>query len=198
MAGDRSYSAAVVARAPAAGLWISISALASAIGGLIVPAPSLSCFLTAALVGLAQGWMLRPLIGTWWTWFITTAITGGAGMALFRAQASLPEPGMVQFGMPVGADLLHNFAAGAIIGACQAFLLAARSGGTSLWILACAASASLFWTITLFLPASAHGAGHAFAALDPDRISSAAIHVIAWGGLALVTAFVFPRLEERK
>ena len=65
--------------------WVLASACAGALGGFVLPAPPGACFLSAGLVGLAQGLLLRRGLD-WWSWALTTLIIGG-GRACVGAHA---------------------------------------------------------------------------------------------------------------
>jgi hypothetical protein len=187
MAGDR----------PQAWAWITASAFAGALGGLAFPEPPGACFVSAALVGLAQGALLRRWIA-WWSWALTTMIAGGAAFALARAFAGL-DAAEIQSGDVVGLVRIGALSAagGALIGACQSFLLGSRYRRAAAWLPASAISAAVFWTAAaLFITAAESGEPQS-PILD-GALPIAAAMAISWGGLASGTAVAMRQLRVQK
>lgn len=189
------------------------AALVAALAGYAVAVWPWDSFLSAALVGLSQGWLLRRMLGGWWSWTMTTAIAGGAALAIVRLFANL---GSVDAGAIASLDILtftvlRSFCAGAVIGACQAFLLAGRYRGVLWWVAASAVGAALFWTSAFLasdalaktLNAVAAGAtftpiaGVSIGRLTAAMLVNALTLALSWGGVAVVVSRVLPRLHER-
>jgi hypothetical protein len=179
---------------PRAAAWIAVSAIAGALGGWAFPEPPSSSFLSAALVGLAQGLLLRRWLD-WWSWALATMIAGGAALALARAFAGL-DADEIQAGDVAGLARIAALSGmgGALIGASQLFLLSSRYRRAAAWLPASAIAAALFWTASAMMlvalqqnasPAPMLGAG----------MTIAAVMAVSWGGLAAGTSIAMRQLK---
>lgn len=171
---------------PRAADWVCASALAGALGAYAIPSSPGSCFLSAGLVGLTQGLLFRHWLA-WWSWALVTLIVGGAAMAMAWVLADLEVEGTGPVALSAWTQaVLLNAAAGALIGACQAFLLSNGYRGAAVWPAASAMGAALFWTgpTLIALPLQDDWVGG-----EPwrARVIAAASMGLSWGGLAALT-----------
>ncbi len=181
---------------PRPDLWVVASAAAGAIGGFAVAPVPFAGFVSAGLVGLVQGLLFRRWLA-WWSWAVTTAIAGGAALALTLVVTVLKtaDSGSAE-SIPLFATALLNGAAGTLIGGCHALLLANRYRGTVGWVLASGAGTALFWTAAMMGMATLKES-ESLGPFLADRIPSAALAGLSWGGLAAATAVPLQRLKER-
>jgi len=174
--------------------WVCASALAGAVGAYAIPSLPGSCFLSAGLVGLVQGLLFRRWLA-WWSWALVTLIVGGAAMGMAWVLADLDAEGTGPAHLSAWTQaVLLNSAAGALIGACQAFLLSSGYRGAAVWPAASAMGAALFWTGAALI---VHPLQDDWAVGEPwrARIIAAASIGLSWGGLAAVT---LPSLRKLK
>jgi hypothetical protein len=180
---------------PSAAIWICASAMGGAIAGLAFPALFTASFVSAGLVGLAQGLLLRRWLD-WWSWAVATLIVGGAALAVVRMVTTLAAHEIGTFHVSVLARLVGlNAAGGAFVGACQAFLLSSRYRRAGGWLAASSVAAALFWT-TPSIALSFQEPERA----TPDfyeRVMVGSFLAIAWGGLAAGTSLSMRRLKLR-
>lgn len=176
--------------------WVLASACAGALGGFVLPAPPGACFLSAGLVGLAQGLLLRRWLD-WWSWALTTLIIGGAGHALARMLTTLGADQIQSRDVELLVEIAAlNAAGGALVGACQAFLLSGRYRRATIWLPASAFGAALFWTAPAMALLPGPPPLPAESALA-SRVAVAGWMMVSWGGLALGTSLSLRRLRAR-
>jgi hypothetical protein len=174
--------------------WVCASAMAGALGAYAMPSSPSSCFLAAGCVGLAQGLLLRRWLA-WWSWTLVTLIAGGAAMAMAWVLADLEVEGSGLLGPDAWIQaVVLNAAAGALIGACQAFLLSHEYRGAAVWPATSAMGAALFWTgaALVLLPLQDQWAGEE---AWRSRMVAGAAMALSWGGLATFTLLSLRKLK---
>jgi hypothetical protein len=182
------------ANRPRGGDWVCTSAIAGALGACAMPSSPISCFVSAGFVGLAQGLLFRHWLA-WWSWTLVTLIAGGAAMAMawVLAELEVDRAGLLYPAAWMQAVVL-NAAAGALIGACQAFLLSNEYRGAAVWPATSAMGAALFWTgaALVLLPLQDHWpSGEDWR----SRLVAGASMGLSWGGLATVTLLSLRKLK---